>query len=83
MNVWYYLLVFLLLWVAEIVYIRIARKRNILDIPNVRSSHHDGTVRGGGVVFYVTCLLFFYPEPRSMALVHAGHDADYGHQFYR
>ena len=59
MNVWYYLLVFLLLWVAEIVYIRIARKRNILDIPNVRSSHHDGTVRGGGVVFYVTCLLFF------------------------
>lgn len=56
---WYYLFVFLLLWAAEIGYVRFARKRGILDMPNARSSHHEGTVRGGGIVFYVACLFFF------------------------
>ena len=54
-----YLLVFLLLLAAELWYYRFAKRRKIMDLPNARSSHHEGTVRGGGVVFYVACLLFF------------------------
>ena len=59
MNIWIYLLVFLLLLGVEVGYIVLARRHGIMDIPNVRSSHHEGVVRGGGIVFYAACLIFF------------------------
>lgn len=55
----YYLLVALLLLVAEITYFWIADKYNIIDKPNERSSHTRITLRGGGVIFYVGMLVYF------------------------
>ncbi|MBO4282422.1 MAG: UDP-GlcNAc--UDP-phosphate GlcNAc-1-phosphate transferase [Bacteroidales bacterium] len=59
MNGFIYLAIAALLLAVELLYIRLAKKWNILDVPNERSSHHAGTVRGGGVVFYASCLFFF------------------------
>jgi len=42
----------------EIIYIKIAKKKNIIDIPNHRSSHITPTLRGGGVVFVFAILLY-------------------------
>ena len=49
-----YLLIFLLLLVAEMVYFRIADRYNIIDKPNERSSHSTIMLRGGGVIFLIS-----------------------------
>ena len=41
-------------------YIRLAKKYNILDVPNHRSSHHNITIRGGGVIFPIALLLAYF-----------------------
>ena len=46
-----YLLISVLLLLAEIVYFKIADKFNIIDKPNERSSHSSIVLRGGGVIF--------------------------------
>ena len=43
----YYLLVFILLFAAELLYFKVADKCNIIDKPNERSSHTRITLRGG------------------------------------
>lgn len=48
-----YLAIFILLFVAEFVYFRIADKCNIIDKPNERSSHSTIVLRGGGVIFLI------------------------------
>lgn len=48
-----YLLIFLLLLAAELVYFEIADKCNIIDKPNERSSHSTVVLRGGGIIFLV------------------------------
>ncbi|WP_458409878.1 MraY family glycosyltransferase [Bacteroides congonensis] len=48
-----YLIVFILLFVAEVVYFRIADKCNIIDKPNERSSHSTIVLRGGGIIFLI------------------------------
>ena len=53
-----YLLVSLLFFVFMLAYFKIAGKYNIIDKPNHRSSHTDITIRGGGIVFIFTFLLF-------------------------
>jgi len=40
-----------LLFLAELIYFRIADRWNIIDKPNERSSHSYITIRGGGIVF--------------------------------
>lgn len=50
----FYLLIFLLLLVAEMVYFRIADRYNIIDKPNERSSHSTIVLRGGGVIFMLS-----------------------------
>ena len=59
MNFIYYLSVFALLFVLQLLYFKIADKFNIIDKPNERSSHTKITLRGGGVVFYFGALLSF------------------------
>ena len=54
-----YIFIFLLLFVAELAYFRVANHFNIIDKPNQRSSHTRITLRGGGVVFYIGALLYF------------------------
>ena len=46
-----YLLILGLLLVLELVYFRIADHFNIIDKPNLRSSHTAITLRGGGIIF--------------------------------
>lgn len=48
-----YILIFILLLIAELVYFRIADKYNIIDKPNQRSSHTTIVLRGGGVIFLI------------------------------
>lgn len=54
-----YLIVFISLIVAELVYFKIADKFNIIDKPNERSSHTQITLRGGGVIFYFATVIYF------------------------
>ena len=48
-----YIIIFVLLLIAELVYFRIADKYNIIDKPNRRSSHTTVVLRGGGVIFLI------------------------------
>ncbi|MBB1140546.1 glycosyltransferase family 4 protein [Myroides sp. WP-1] len=54
-----YILLVAILFIAELVYFKIADKYNIIDKPNDRSSHTQITLRGGGVVFYFGALAYF------------------------
>ena len=55
----YYIIVLVLLFLAELFYFYIADKYNIIDKPNERSSHTRITLRGGGVIFYFGVLAYF------------------------
>ena len=55
----YYLIVLVLLFLAELFYFYIADKYNIIDNPNERSSHTRITLRGGGIIFYFGVLAYF------------------------
>ena len=55
----YYLMIIVLLFLAELFYFRIADKYNIIDKPNERSSHSKITLRGGGIIFYFGALAYF------------------------
>lgn len=46
-----YAVIFALLVLLELAYFRVADRFNIIDKPNLRSSHATVTLRGGGVVF--------------------------------
>lgn len=48
-----YLIIFVLLLAAELVYFRIADMFNIIDKPNERSSHSTIVLRGGGIIFLI------------------------------
>ena len=52
MNIYVlYLIIFIVLLSAELIYFRIADKCNIIDKPNERSSHSSVVLRGGGIIF--------------------------------
>lgn len=55
----YYLIILVLLFLAELFYFKVAHKYNIIDKPNERSSHTRITLRGGGVIFYFGALVYF------------------------
>ena len=48
-----YVIIFVLLLIAELIYFRIADRFNIIDKPNQRSSHSTIVLRGGGVIFLI------------------------------
>lgn len=52
-SVLIYLCIAVLLSVAELLYFRVADHFNIIDKPNLRSSHSSIVLRGGGVIFIV------------------------------
>ena len=54
-----YIIVFIALFVLELAYFKVADKYNIIDKPNQRSSHSTITLRGGGIIFAISVLLFF------------------------
>lgn len=66
-----YIIIFVLLLIAELVYFRIADKCNIIDKPNERSSHTSIVLRGGGIIFligaWVWSAIFGFPYPWFLA----------------
>ena len=48
-----YIIIFILLLIAELLYFRIADKCNIIDKPSERSSHSTIVLRGGGIIFLI------------------------------
>lgn len=59
MNIWItYLIIAAVLLIAELVYFRIADKCNIIDKPNERSSHSTIVLRGGGVIFSLSMVVW-------------------------
>ena len=55
----YYLVILVLLFLAELFYFKLADTCNIIDKPNERSSHTKVTLRGGGIIFYFGALAYF------------------------
>ena len=53
-----YVLIAFLLFLIELAYFQVARKLNIVDKPNHRSSHQTITLRGGGIIFYLGGLVY-------------------------
>lgn len=62
-----YIILLALLFIAELIYFKIADKFNIIDKPNERSSHSSVTLRGGGIIFYIGAMAYFihagFPYP--------------------
>ena len=62
-----YIIIFILLFIAELVYFHIADKCSIIDKPNGRSSHSTVVLRGGGIIFlmgiWVWSLFFEFQYP--------------------
>ena len=54
------LLVFILLFVIAEIYIYIAQKYDFVDRPNIRSSHITPTIRGGGIIFPISMVLWSF-----------------------
>lgn len=68
-----YIIILVLLVVAELLYFRIADKCNIIDKPNERSSHTRVVLRGGGIIFtiglWVWSAFFGFQYPWLLAAV--------------
>lgn len=57
---YYFIIIFIVLFLLELLYFRVADKFNIIDKPNNRSSHTRITLRGGGIIFYLGTLAYFF-----------------------
>lgn len=49
----------IILMILMLLYFRVADKFNIIDKPNQRSSHNEVTLRGGGIIFWFSALIYF------------------------
>lgn len=61
-----YLVILVLLLVLELAYFKIADKFNIIDKPNERSSHSTIVLRGGGIIFAISMIVWSltpFPSP--------------------
>ena len=56
--IWTYIIIAVLLVVAELIYFKVADYYNIIDKPNERSSHSTIVLRGGGVIFAIGMLVW-------------------------
>ena len=56
--IWTYIIIAVVLLAAELIYFRIADKCNIIDKPNERSSHSTIVLRGGGIIFAISILVW-------------------------
>ena len=51
--------------IIMLLYFRVANHFNIIDKPNERSSHTEITLRGGGIIFWFSALLYFVQHIQS------------------
>ena len=68
-----YIVILMVLLLAELLYFRIADKFNIIDKPNQRSSHTKIVLRGGGIIFmlgfWVWSVFFGFQYPWALTAV--------------
>lgn len=55
-----YIVISFVLLIAELIYFRIADTYNIIDKPNERSSHSSIVLRGGGIIFPISILVWYF-----------------------
>ena len=55
-----FILIIFFLFIIELIYFQVAERFNIIDKPNTRSLHTKVTIRGGGVIFWVVTMVFFF-----------------------
>lgn len=55
-----YFFLFFFLLVIELIYFKVANRFNIIDKPNERSAHSEITIRGGGIIFWVAAITYFF-----------------------
>ena len=61
MNIYVtYLIIAAVLLAAELCYFKIADRFNIIDKPNERSSHSTIVLRGGGIIFAISILVWYF-----------------------
>ena len=53
-----YIVIAIVLFIIELVYFKIADRCNIIDKPNERSSHSNIVLRGGGIIFPISILVW-------------------------
>ena len=54
-----YIILGVVLLIIMLLYFKVADHFNIIDKPNQRSSHTEITLRGGGIIFWFSALLYF------------------------
>lgn len=54
-----YTILGLILMIIMLLYFKVANHFNIIDKPNHRSAHTEITLRGGGIIFWFSALLYF------------------------
>jgi len=54
-----YTILGIVLMILMLLYFKVADRFNIIDKPNQRSSHTEITLRGGGIIFWFSSLLYF------------------------
>ncbi|WP_433833698.1 MraY family glycosyltransferase [Flavobacterium anhuiense] len=54
-----YTILGIILMIIMLLYFKVADHFNIIDKPNQRSSHKEITLRGGGIIFWFSSLLYF------------------------
>ncbi|OMQ09857.1 glycosyltransferase family 4 protein [[Flexibacter] sp. ATCC 35103] len=60
-----YTILGILLMILMLLYFRVANHFNIIDKPNERSSHTEITLRGGGIIFWFSALIYFIQHVES------------------
>ena len=56
--IWTYVIIAAILLIAELLYFKIADHFNIIDKPNERSSHSTIVLRGGGIIFSLSMIVW-------------------------
>lgn len=67
-----YVLLGLVLMILMLLYFRVADRFNIIDKPNLRSSHTEITLRGGGIIFWLASLIYFVQHLQNNYLFFTG-----------
>ncbi|MBZ4036548.1 glycosyltransferase family 4 protein [Flavobacterium sp. 17A] len=60
-----YTILGIILMIIMLLYFKVADRFNIIDKPNQRSSHTEITLRGGGIIFWFSALLYFVQHIQS------------------
>lgn len=50
--------ILIVLFIIELLYFKVAERFSIIDVPNQRSSHSYKTLRGGGIIFSISVIIY-------------------------